>query len=265
MRKELIKNQKVSLKSGKYIIEKICSYCKSKRTLSIVATATLLLASTVLMQTYGRGVTTNNFLTDNLSEDSNNMETGECNEHILDPSGIINGHGYVDLGLSVKWATCNVGARSLSDGGDLYAWGGTSHADTFDDDCETIDKNIGDIGGNPKYDVARAKWGDSWRLPTKGELEELVNNCILQYGTFNDRNGLVLTSKVNGKAIFIPASGRCNESILIIGDNTCGAIWSSTPNSDTYRAFMFGFVFDELYCLDYAPRQWGFSVRPVLK
>jgi hypothetical protein len=30
---------------------------------------------------------------------------------------------YVDLGLSVKWATCNVGADKPEDYGDYYAWG----------------------------------------------------------------------------------------------------------------------------------------------
>ncbi|WP_290091377.1 PEGA domain-containing protein, partial [uncultured Muribaculum sp.] len=38
----------------------------------------------------------------------------------------INGHEYVDLGLSVKWAACNVGASSPEDYGNYYAWGETA-------------------------------------------------------------------------------------------------------------------------------------------
>lgn len=35
----------------------------------------------------------------------------------------IDGHEYVDLGLSVKWVTCNIGAENSWDYGDYYSWG----------------------------------------------------------------------------------------------------------------------------------------------
>lgn len=37
-------------------------------------------------------------------------------------TGIENGHEWVDLGLSVKWASCNIGARRPEDYGSLFAW-----------------------------------------------------------------------------------------------------------------------------------------------
>ena len=73
-----------------------------------------------------------------------------------DVSGTSNGHDYVDLGLSVKWATCNVGASSPSDYGDYYAWGETSTKSSYDEDnSKTYGKSMGNIGGNSSYDVAR--------------------------------------------------------------------------------------------------------------
>ena len=71
----------------------------------------------------------------------------------------INGHEYVDLGLSVVWATCNVGAESPEDYGDYYAWGETQTKPSYDiSNCETWKKDIGDIE-NTNRDVAHVKWG----------------------------------------------------------------------------------------------------------
>ena len=67
-------------------------------------------------------------------------------------TGTIAGHDYVDLGLSVKWATCNVGANSPEDYGDYYAWGETSTKSSYVYNiCETWEKEIGDIGGTASY------------------------------------------------------------------------------------------------------------------
>uniref|UniRef100_UPI0025B2398C PEGA domain-containing protein n=2 Tax=uncultured Muribaculum sp. TaxID=1918613 RepID=UPI0025B2398C len=83
----------------------------------------------------------------------------------------INGHEYVDLGLSVKWAACNVGASSPEDYGNYYAWGETAtKAEYTESNSKTYGKTMGDISGNPQYDAARANWGGTWRLPTKAEF-----------------------------------------------------------------------------------------------
>ena len=73
-------------------------------------------------------------------------------------SGTINGHEWVDLGLSVKWATCNIGASSPEGYGNYYAWGETSTKSSYDkENCATYEKEIGDIAGTSR-DVARVKW-----------------------------------------------------------------------------------------------------------
>ena len=93
----------------------------------------------------------------------------------------INGHQYVDLGLSVVWATCNVGASSASGYGDYYAWGETYTKTSYDkDNCQTWGKETGDISGTAR-DVARAKRGGTWRMPTSDEWQELVDYCTWRW------------------------------------------------------------------------------------
>ena len=158
-----------------------------------------------------------------------------------DVSGTSNGHDYVDLGLSVKWATCNVGASSPSDYGDYYAWGETSTKSSYDEDnSKTYGKSMGNIGGNSSYDVARYKWGGSWRLPSKAEMQELVDKCTWTWTTQGGHNGYKVTGK-NGKSIFLPAAGwRYGTSPYDIGEG--GYYWGSAPNeSSTLNAYGLSF------------------------
>lgn len=72
-------------------------------------------------------------------------------------TGTANGHGYVDLGLSVKWATCNVGASSPTGYGDYYAWGETTaKSDYSESNSTTYGKNYSDIAGEQGRLVAAA-------------------------------------------------------------------------------------------------------------
>ena len=84
-------------------------------------------------------------------------------------SGVINGHEWVDLGLpsGVKWATCNVGASSPEETGDYFAWGEIkSKSEYTEANSKTFGVEIGDIKEDKSFDVAKAKWGGSWRMPT---------------------------------------------------------------------------------------------------
>ena len=108
-------------------------------------------------------------------------------------TGVENGHNWVDLGLSVKWATCNVGATTPEGYGNYYAWGETKPKSTYD--WSTYKYCNGDRYSMTKYctnseygivdnkttlelsdDAAHVNWGGSWRMPTKAEQDEL-NNC----------------------------------------------------------------------------------------
>ena len=82
-------------------------------------------------------------------------------------------HDFVDLGLSVYWATCNVGAETPAEYGDYFAWGETSPKQNYTMVTYTYEGDLDNISGT-RYDAARVNWGGGWRMPTKEEMEELV-------------------------------------------------------------------------------------------
>ena len=179
-------------------------------------------------------------------------------------SGTINGYEYVDLGLpsGLKWATCNVGASSPEEYGDYYAWGEIETKSEYDEsNSKTIGKSMSDISGNSMYDVARAKWGGSWRMPTKAELEELDSKCEWQWITLNGNKGYKVTGP-NGNSIFLPAAGvRRGSSLESAGEY--GNFWSSAPyESYDYRAYDLDFD-SSTHTVDWLYRHDGRSVRPV--
>ena len=188
---------------------------------------------------------------------------------------IINGHEYVDLGLSVKWATCNVGATKPEEYGGYYAWGETEEKDNYNWStykwfngsykkyCTrtvfgTVDNKT---HLDPEDDVAHVKWGGSWRMPTKAELYELLNNCTWTWTTQNDVNGYKVTGP-NGNSIFLPAAGyRDGTSLSDCGSN--GSYWSgSLYESLSDYAYNLNF-YSGYYGWDYYFRCNGFTVRPV--
>ena len=170
----------------------------------------------------------------------------------------------VDLGLSVKWATCNVGANSPEEYGDYFAWGEVSPEYSYTSyNCSTYGVSMTDISGNPQYDAATANWGGAWRMPTKAELEELLSNCTWEWTTLNGVNGRKVTGP-NGNSIFLPAAGyRYGTSSGHVGSG--GYYWSSTPyeDDDCYACFLY---FYSGYCdWGWGSRYHGQSVRPVLE
>ncbi len=181
---------------------------------------------------------------------------------LSEPTGYINGHGSVDLGLSVKWATCNVGASSPSDYGNYYAWGETSTKSEYTKEtCKTYGKKMGSIAGDPEYDAARANWGGTWRLPTASEIEELLYKCKWEWTTQGGHNGYKVTGP-NGNSIFLPAAGwRNGTSLDYAGER--GRSWGATPDEDdTDGAYLLSFGSGYHYRLwDY--RNYGRTIRPV--
>ncbi|MCQ2075021.1 MAG: fimbrillin family protein [Bacteroidaceae bacterium] len=192
-----------------------------------------------------------------------------------------NGHEYVDLGLSVKWATCNVGASIPSDYGSYFAWGETSPKSSYD--WENL-KYCNDTSGRSfsKYnqnqdgtqdtrttlelgdDAARVNWGGSWRMPTDAEFLELIDNCTWTWTSMNRKNGYKVVSKVNGNSIFLPAAGLC-DGTSIHDARRSGFYWSSSLNgSNSYNALNLCFNPGDHFPGGYGRRS-GQSVRPVLR
>ena len=187
--------------------------------------------------------------------------------------GVINGHEWVDLGLSVKWATCNVGADAPSDYGNYYAWGETrtkseyteANSVTYDLSISKL-KSRGIIGtdGNltPAYDAARVNWGGTWRMPTLDEMKELKEKCTWTWTSQGGHNGYRVTGS-NGKSIFLPSAGyRYGTSLYNAG--SYGYYWSATPYSDSYYAYYLDFYYGN-YNWYYSYRFYGRAVRPVSK
>ena len=142
------------------------------------------------------------------------------------PLNSINGHYWVDLGLSVRWSTRNIGASSYDKPGDYYAWGETSVKETYtQENCKTNSVTF-DIQGNPNYDPAAAKWGNGWRMPTIDEIVELVLNCDWTWICTEKYLGALGVSKKNGESIFLPVAGYMINSKTV--DNVlAGCYWSA--------------------------------------
>ena len=188
-----------------------------------------------------------------------------------------NNHEYVDLGLpsGLLWATCNVGANAPEAYGNYYAWGETStKAPYTEENCATYgldnsqlqSQGYIDSEGNltARYDAAAANWGGDWRMPTKAEQNELLNNCTWTWTTQNGVNGYKVTSKVNSNYIFIPAAGYRSGSSLY-GAGVYGGFWNSTPyGSNSRSAYYLDFTSSSLY-MYYDYRYYGRSVRPVIE
>ena len=174
------------------------------------------------------------------------------------------GHDWVDLGLpsGIKWATSNVGASRPEEYGYYFAWGETKEKSSYDEDNSVTDgKNYGDIGGDSRYDAAKANWGGSWRLPTKEELKELKENCTWIWTTQGGKKGCKVTGP-NGNSIFLPAAGnRDGTTLYYTGEG--GIFWSSTPyESDTDKAYCLSFR-SEHQVMGRSDHYYGRSVRPV--
>ena len=187
---------------------------------------------------------------------------------------------YVDLGLSVKWATMNVGAKTEEDYGHYYMWG--SITPNTPDECNwantpfnngatsydtTYFNSVKDTVIPNKvlakeYDVAAQIMGGDWRMPTKDECQELYKNTTQSWVTINGVNGRKFTSKTDtSKYIFIPAAGYYyNGSVSEVG--TYGYIWSSTISSPYSKARFLRFR-SSTCGASTTERCYGMSVRGV--
>ena len=213
------------------------------------------------------------------------------------------GYNYVDLGLTsgTKWATANVGAKTPQDYGNYYAWGETTTKETYNlstyldgnmssySDCGTdkdARKGVTDIAGT-QYDAARANWGGKWRMPTKVQQDELINECYWvwteNYNGSNAKGYIVYKAKTSSDKgqkiykdgtpsssyklldahIFLPAAGYRGSGDLY-GAGSDGDYWSSSLNTDyPGSAWSVSFDSDGVYG-NGSGRGNGQSVRTVI-
>ena len=192
-------------------------------------------------------------------------------------------HEYVDLGLSVKWATCNVGATKPEEYGDYFAWGEIAPKEEYSWSTYTYcngssssltkynyNSSLGFVDNKTQLelsdDAARANWGGKWRMPTDAELTELREQCTWTWTTQNGVYGYKVTSKKSGytnNSIFLPAAGNRGVSSLM-SDGKLGHYWSSTPDFSYDNSYSIRFTSGARnMCSD--GRNGGKSIRPVME
>lgn len=148
----------------------------------------------------------------------------------------------VDMGLSVKWASFNVGASAPKEIGNYIGWGDATGAltSTRSDDYARGNESSY-IGGNKDYDVAQATWGLKWRMPKKSEFEELFdeNNCTVVQNTAD--NYFAITSKKTGNTIILPAGGAITTySPSEVSYSNYAFYWTAEANSSSDRLPIYG-------------------------
>lgn len=195
-------------------------------------------------------------------------------------------HEYVDLELpsGTLWAACNVGASKPEEYGDYFAWGETTPKNeysysnykwcngsnkTFTKYCTSSSYGTVDnkIELDPDDDAATINWGGNWRIPTEEQIKELYNSSYTttEWTTLNGISGRMITSKKNGKNIFLPAAGYyLDTSRKNTGFNGSFTSWSRSINksmcSSSYMLFSNS---DQIKYATIANRCYGLSVRAV--
>ena len=208
--------------------------------------------------------------------------SAECVVTVDGSYGITNGHAWVDLGLpsGTRWATVNLGAGSPQEYGNYYAWGETQPKDTYT--WNTYQHCNGSATTLTKYctspnkgtrddktilesidDAATAAWGENWCMPSEDQFAELFNTAYTN-SVWTERNGLygrLVTSRVNGNSVFLPAAGYMNGSSLSSGGS--GGYYATvnlSSNCDYNRSLNLG---SSNATLTDTYRCYGQSIRPV--
>ena len=163
--------------------------------------------------------------TDAMAEIARKIEEQKINAGLVTPTATME---WVDLGLpsGIKWAKCNLGAKSPENLGDWYAWGETKPkydftwenywlADGKDgEDFKRYDSKDKLTQLLPCDDAATVQLGVGWAIPSYNEMKELYKYCSFTEVVLNGENGIMAISNINKKYIFFPYSFRCGWYLL---------------------------------------------------
>ena len=193
---------------------------------------------------------------------------------------IENGHEYVDLGLSVKWATCNVGANKPEEYGEYFAWGETEgyagddghnfNWENYKWSVDGSDRNFSKYNSTGatldlEDDAAHVNLGGSWRIPTVTEIEELIANTTHTWTTNYEGTGIagyIVKSKTNSNQIFMPAAGKCVQ-VYLNNFGSEGFYFSSSQGKvNLYAGYDLEFYSGNFKRMA-SNRCYGYSVRAV--
>lgn len=187
------------------------------------------------------------------------------------PENVRGGVYEVDLGLSVIWASCNVGGNNPEDFGRYFAWGEIEDKSTYDWE----NYRLGSESVQTKYyppkdgkyrletsdDAANVIQKEGWRIPIDEEVVELIKLCKWEWTRINGVKGFSIEGP-NGNSIFLPASGyREGNDFYSAGEY--GSYWTSSLDEGyTCEAYSLDF-FDRNAFLYFSDRCKGFVIRAV--
>ena len=199
-------------------------------------------------------------------------------DYLIEPNDI-DSFEYVDMGLSVRWSTCNVGAATPEEYGYYFAWGEVETKEYYQLNnyrwaasvsgmilkyC--TNSFLGNVDNKtqlePEDDAAHVICEDMWRIPTEYEFNELIDNCSIAWTSSNGVYGLEFVSNKNGNSIFIPAAGYYYD--VEKDASSFGYYWTSSLDiNDSTKAKQFAFNEDG-HILSSSTRYFGQTIRPVL-
>ena len=169
------------------------------------------------------------------------------------PNTVTPPEGAVNLGLSVFWASCNLGSDDPTGYGDFYAWGeveskkdytwetyrfwtsGDSEPNLVVTKYNSIESHgavDSKVALDPEDDAAHVRLGGKWRIPTPAEFQELIDSCEWTWTSKRGVLGYKIESKVNGNSIFMPSTGYYYHEGLH-GEEYGGYYWMSSTHATT--------------------------------
>lgn len=181
---------------------------------------------------------------------------------------------YVDLGLSVKWGTKNVGASLPEDYGNHFSWGEITTKTDYSwstyrfgsqSSLTKYSKTDGLVTLEPEDDAAYVNIGEDWRIPSSSEWKELTDNCTWTWEARNGTRGLRIVSKINGNSIFLPASGYQFNNRHLYSGREC-FYWMSEVNASNQSEALCRILSASVYSNvadGVSERKNGMSIRPI--
>ena len=114
-----------------------------------------------------------------------------------------------------------------------------------------------------EHDIAVARIGGGWRLPTKAEMQELANSeyCSWEWTTIDGTNGYLITSIINGNTMFLPASGYRAAGHVYYFNSYCTYWGSSLANKNEANLYFFS---SSSHGVTYKGRAIGGTFRAVI-
>lgn len=140
---------------------------------------------------------------------------------------------FVDVGASVLWMSCNLGAENSWETGDYFSWGSLGPSASYTEENYTSPEKA-NIYGDSSHDAAMTYRDVNYHVPTIEQWKELMEICTMKWATMEGVGGYLFTSKLNKKTLFFPAAGNMygtNTNAYSLGHGGC--YWTSEATSET--------------------------------